>query len=260
MELGLTGKVAAITGGSAGIGRAAAFRLAEEGARVAICARRMAALQTTAAEIEAATGAEVLALRADLADPIACERFLQRVVARFGRLDILVNNAGRPAAMSFDRADEAVWREALAVQLRGAMYCTRLALPYMRQQGGGRIINLTDVGGTQAEAGWAPAGVTRAAGVALTKALAQEYAADGILVNAICVGRIKSAQWTRRWQAHTSHLTLDEYYAKAGEAIPLQRLGEAEDVADLICFLASERARYITGTAIAIDGGLSAAV
>ena len=105
-----------------------------------------------------------------------------------------------------------------------------------------------------------PTSVIRAAGIDLTKALANEYAADNILVNTVCLGRLKVAQWTRRWQTSCAHLTLDEFYAEQGASIPLQRLGEAEDVADLVCFLASERARYITGTAINIDGGISGVV
>jgi 3-oxoacyl-[acyl-carrier protein] reductase len=119
---------------------------------------------------------------------------------------------------------------------------------------------MTTVGGKQPGVCSAPTSVTEATGVNLTKALAHEYASDNILVNAICLGRVKGAEWTRRWRAQFPHMTLDEFYAKQGESIPLKRLGEAEDVADLVCFLASERARYITGTAIDIDGGISGAV
>ena len=260
MDLGLQGKVAAITGGSEGIGRATAFRLCEEGVRVAICARREDVLQTTAKEITSATGGEVLAVRADVSNPADCTQFMLQTIERFGRLDILVNNAGRSSAMPFEQAVDEVWQEDIEVKLFGAIRCARLAIPHMRKQGGGRIINMTTIGGKQPTARSVPTSVTRAAGINLTKALANEYAADNILVNTICLGRLKSAQWTRRWQAHFSHMTLDEFYAKQGESIPLQRLGEAEDVADLVCFLASERARYITGTAINIDGGLSGAV
>jgi 3-oxoacyl-[acyl-carrier protein] reductase len=260
MDLGLQGKVAAITGGSEGIGRATALRFCEEGARVAICARREDVLRKTAREIEAATGGEVLALPADVMHPADCERFMRCTIERFGRLDILVNNAGRSSAMPFEEADDEAWREDLEVKLYGAIRCTRLAIPYMRKQGGGRIINMTAIAGKQPGAHSVPTSVTRAAGINLTKALANEYAADNILVNTICLGCLKSAQWTRRWQAQFSHMTLDEFYAKQGESIPLKRLGEAEDVADLVCFLASERARYITGTAINIDGGISGAV
>jgi 3-oxoacyl-[acyl-carrier protein] reductase len=259
MELGLRGKVAAITGGSEGIGRASAFRFCEEGARVAICARREDVLRKTAREIESATGGEVFTVRADVTDPVDCERFIQRTMGRFGRLDILVNNAGGASAMPFERADDEAWRGDVEVTLYGAIRCTRLAIPYMRQQGGGRVINMTTVGGKQPGPCSVPASVTRAAGINLTKALANEYAADNILVNTICLGRVKSAQWTRRWRAQFPHMTLDEFYARQGESIPLKRLGEAEDVADLVCFLASERARYITGTAINIDGGVSGA-
>jgi 3-oxoacyl-[acyl-carrier protein] reductase len=260
MELGLRGKVAAIAGGSEGAGRASAFRFCEEGARVAICARREDVLQNTAREIESTTGGEVLAVRADITDPADCERFIQRTVERFGRLDILVNNAGGASAMPFEQAGGEVWREGVEVKLDGAIRCARLAIPYMRRQGGGRIINMTTVGSKQPGVCSAPTTVTGAAGVNLTKALANEYASDNILVNAICLGRVKSAEWTRRWRAQFSHMTLDEFFAKQGESIPLKRLGEAEDVADLVCFLASERARYITGTAIDIDGGMSGAV
>jgi 3-oxoacyl-[acyl-carrier protein] reductase len=260
MDLGLQGKVAVITGGSEGIGRATAFRLCEEGVRVAICARREDVLQTTAKEITSATGGEVLAVRADVTNPADCAQFMLQTIERFGRLDILVNNAGRSLAMAFEQAADEVWQEDIEVKLYGAIRCTQLAIPHMRKQGGGRIINMTTIAGKQPTAQSVPASVTRAAGINLTKALANEYAADNILVNTICLGHLKSAQWTRRWQAHFSHMTLDEFYAKQGESIPLLRLGEAEDVADLVCFLASERARYITGTAINLDGGLSGAV
>jgi NAD(P)-dependent dehydrogenase (short-subunit alcohol dehydrogenase family) len=259
MELGLQGKVAAITGGSEGIGRASAFRFCEEGARVAVCARREDVLQKTAREIESATGGKVLAVCADMTNPVDCERFIQRTMEHFGRLDILVNNVGGGSAMPFEEADDEVRGEAIEVRLHGALHCIRLAAPYMRQQGGGRVINLTTVGGKQPGLCSMPTSVTQAADISLTKVLAHEYAADNILVNIVCLGRVKSAQWTRRWRAQSSHITLDEFYAKQGESIPLKRLGEAEDVADLVCFLASERARYITGTAINIDGGISGA-
>src|SRR5262249_27199888 len=224
MELGLRGKVAAITGGSEGIGRASAFRLGEEGARGAICARRGDLLQKTAKEIESATGGEVLAVRADVTKIADCELFIARVIERFARLDILVNNAGRSSAMAFEKVDDDAWREDIEVKLFGAIRCARLAIPYMRQQGGGRILNMTTTGGTHPGARPVPTSVTRAAGINLTKALANEYAADNILVNTICLGRIKSAQWTRRWQAQFSHLTLDEFYATQGESLPLKRL------------------------------------
>ena len=227
---------------------------------MAICARRQDVLESTAKEIISATGGEVLAVQADVTNPADCAHFLQRTIERFGRLDILVNNAGRSSSMPFEQAVDEVWQEDIEVKLYGAIRCARLAIPYMRQQGGGRIINMTTIAGKQPGRRSVPTSITRAAGINLTKALANEYAADNILVNAICLGRLKSAQSIRCWQAHFSHMALDEFYAKQGESIPLQRLGEAEDVADLVCFLASERARYITGTAINLDGGLSGAV
>ena len=260
MDLGLRGKVAAITGGSEGIGKAAAWRLAAEGASVVICARRRDVLEAAAEEIRAATKADVLAVPADVTKAEDVEAFISAAVDRFGRLDILVNNAGRAAAREFMDVDDADWQSDLDLKLFAAIRASRLAIPHMRRVGGGRIINLTHVGGKQPGYHSLPSAVSRAAGIALTKALSRDCAAYGILVNTVCVGTIKSAQNERARQAQSPSLSPEEFYRQRGQGIPLGRVGEAEEVADVIAFLASARASYVTGVSINVDGGTSGVV
>ncbi len=253
MELGLHGKVAAITGGSEGIGKATALRLAQEGARVAICARRSDVLQHAADEISKV--GDVLAVAADMTKPEDVERFISETVQRFGRLDILVNNAGTSNAHPFESVGDDVWQQDLELKLFGAIRTTRAAIPHMKQQGGGRIINITMVGGKQPAARSLPTTVSRAAGLALTKALSRDLAEHNILVNTVCVGLIKSGQQERG--AARRGLTPEQQYAQMGKNIPLGRVGEAEEVANVIAFLASEAGSYVTGTSINVDGGMS---
>jgi 3-oxoacyl-[acyl-carrier protein] reductase len=257
LELGLKGKVSIVTGGSDGLGRACAERFARSGAHVAICARRKDVLERAAAEIRDATGAEVLAQPTDVTRADQVQAFFDATVARFGGVDILVNNAGTSAADAFEAVDDGVWQADIDLKVMAAIRLCRLVIPHMKRRGGGRIINVTTVGGKAPGARSLPTTVTRAAGINLTKALANEYAADGILVNTICLGVVKSGQWERRVTGDR-----DAYYQEVARTrrIPLGRVGEAHEFADLVAFLASERAAYITGTAINFDGGLSATV
>jgi NAD(P)-dependent dehydrogenase (short-subunit alcohol dehydrogenase family) len=254
MELGLSGKVAIVTGGTEGIGRATVATLAREGARVAFCARRRELLDATAAEVEA-EGGEALAVEADVTKPDDLERFVRQVVDTWGRVDILVNNAGTGNARRFEDSDDANWQADLDLKVFGAIRMSRLVLPHMRGAGGGRIVNVTTPAGKAPGAGSAPSSVTRAAGLALTKALSKELAADGIRVNTVCIGAIKSGQQART--AERQGLTPEEYYARGGATIPLGRVGEAQEAANVIAFLVSDAAAYVTGTSINIDGGAS---
>lgn len=251
---GLTGRVAVITGGSEGIGRATALLLARQGAKVAVCARRPAPLAQLAAEIEA-LGGEVLAFPADISQAAEVERFLQAVVDRFGGVHVLVNNAGSSQAFPFVEVDDAAWQADLDLKLFGAIRCARAVIPLMRRQGGGRIINVTTVGGKQPGARSVPTTVSRAAGQALTKALSRELAPDGILVNTVCIGKVRSAQHERRRAKQGE--SAEQYYGKLAREIPLGRVGEAEEVAQVIVFLASDLASYVTGASINVDGGMS---
>ena len=254
MDLGLKGKVAVVTGGTEGIGKATALTLAREGAKVAICARRQPLLDAVAAEITKA-GGEVLAVAADMSKAADCERFINAVVQRFGGVDILLNNAGTSKRGNFLELSDDEWAADLELKVFGAVRCSRLVIPHMKKRGGGRIINITISSAKQPGAGSYPTSVSRAAGLAITKALSKEFAADNILVNTICIGKIKSGQHERR--ITKDGINADEYYAQLGKEIPLQRAGEAQEVANVITFLASGAASYVTGTSINLDGGIS---
>lgn len=262
MDLGVAGKVAIITGGSEGIGRAAARRMSAEGARVAIVARTQADLDRTAAEISAETGNEVIGVAADMRDEATVQAMVETVVQKFGGVDILVNNAGTAIATRFENMTNELLDEDFTLKVKGAVYATRAAYPYLKQ-GGGAICNTTTPGGKAARGGSQPTSMSRAAGISLTKAWAHEFAADGIRVNTICVGMFKSRQHTRRFEAKNaedSSYTLDDHWAMLSKGVPLGRVGEAEEAGDVIAFLCSERAGFVTGTAINVDGGAAPVV
>lgn len=255
-DLKLGGKTALITGGSDGLGRATAHRLASEGARVAICGRRADYLKDQAAALRAETGGEVLAIQADVARAEDCARLIEDTTAAFGGLDILVNNAGASAAASILEVNDAAWQADFDLKVMAAVRLCRAVVPQMRALGGGSIINAAIGAGKAPGAKMLPTSLSRAAGLNLTKSLANEFASDNIRVNAICIGLIKSAQWDRR----AGNSQVDELYDTMSGNIPLGRVGEAEDYGDLVAFLCSGRATYITGTAINLDGGLCATV
>ena len=256
MELGIEGRVAIITGGSDGLGRATAERLAAEGCKVAICARRAAHLRAAADAIQSATGSDVLAVPADVSQAPDIERVVGATLERFGSVDIAINNAGKSAAGSLEEVDDDVWQEDFDLKLMAAVRLCRLVVPVMRERGGGSIVNATIVGGKAPPARALPTSVSRAAGINLTKSLANEYAADGIRVNTICIGLLKSEQWVRR----AGDRPVDELYQELSATVPLGRIGDEAEFADLVAFLVSARAAYITGTAINLDGGMSAVV
>jgi NAD(P)-dependent dehydrogenase (short-subunit alcohol dehydrogenase family) len=254
VELGLKSKVAVVTGGSDGIGRATALKLAEEGAHVAICARRKEPLDSVAAEIQK-FGVQGLAIAADMSKPADIERFMKAVVDRFGRIDILVNNAGTSKRGAFLELSDEEWSADVELKVFGAIRCSRLAIPHMKKNGGGRIVNITISSAKQPGAQSYPTSVSRAAGLAITKALSKEFAADNILVNTVCIGKIKSGQHERRYKREGR--TAEAYYAEAAKDIPMKRVGEADEVATVIAFLVSDAASYVTGSSINLDGGIS---
>ena len=250
LDLGLKGKIAIITGGSDGLGRASAEKLAAEGARVAICARRKEHLEQEAEAIRKATGGEVLAHAADVSRASDCERLVDAVVAQWGGVDILFNNAGTSAAAGFEKVSDDDWQFDWDLKVMGAVRMTRLCIPHMKKRGGGAIVNITTVGGKAPRPQALPTSVTRAAGLNLTKSLANEYAADKIRVNTICIGLVRSAQIAKRAKGD-----LEAHYAELAKRVPLGRVAPASELADLFAFLVSERATYITGTAVNFDGG-----
>lgn len=251
MELGLKGKVALITGGSDGLGFATAQRLTGEGAKVVICARRRDRLEE-ATDVIRAGGGDVFPHAADVVSAVDCEALVAATISHYGALDILVNNAGASAASGLEALDDAAWQADFDLKVMAAARLCRLAAPHMKTRGGGVIINAAIGGGKAPQPQALPTTVMRAAGLNLTKSLSAEYAAEQIRVNAICIGLIKSAQWDRR----AGDRPVDDLYADMARRIPMGRVGEAEEYADLVAFLASDRAKYITGTAINLDGGL----
>src|SRR3989442_2763708 len=228
LELGLKGKVAVVTGGSEGLGRGTAERFGREGVRVAICARRKDVLERQAEPIRRATGGEIWAQPAEVTRPDEVEGFVRAVVGRFGGVDILVNNAGTSAAAGFEKVDDATWQTDFDLKLMAAVRFCRLVIPIMKQRGGGRIVNVTTVGGKAPRPQALPTSVTRAAGINLTKSLALEYAADRILVNTVCLGIAKSAQLARR----AKDGDLDAHWRELGKRGPIGPPGQAEELSD----------------------------
>jgi 3-oxoacyl-[acyl-carrier protein] reductase len=257
MDLGLKGRRAIITGASKGIGKAIVFELAGEGVNVAICARGEAALQATADELRQKTGVKVFARAADVTKAEASRSFVDEAAAALGGLDILVNNAGSALPGTFEEVDEARWRADLDVKLFAAMRCVRAALPYLKQSDQARIININSIVGRQSTPGYIANSTDRAACLAFNKVLSDNLARYGILVNSINPGNIKSEAWGSSLEYFAPDKALEEYYAEVGRATPLGRVGDAGEVAAVVAFLASNRASYITGASIDVDGGLA---
>lgn len=244
--IGLEGKVAVITGGSRGIGRAIAMRLSAEGAKVAICGRNLAAAEEVVAEIEA-TGATGMAVAADVSRESDAEALIQASIKRFGRLDILVNNAGITRDGLLVRMKEEDWDAVLDVNLKGAFFTTRSALRPMLRARGGRIVNISSIAGTMGIPGQANYSAAKAGLIGFTKAVAKEVASRSITVNAVAPGFIETEM--------TAVLSEDRKKIYLSQ-IPLGRFGDPTEVAALVSFLVSEAAGYITGQVITIDGGL----
>jgi len=258
MELGLKGKKAIITGGSKGIGLATAQQLAAEGAQVAIVARNEERLQEAAALIAEKTGYEPFIIAADASVEAEAQRTVALAAEHFGGIDILINNAGSAAARPFGEVESSTWDSDLDLKLLGAVHFSRAALPHLRAAGGGAIVNVTAIGGKTPGGSSLPSSVSRAAGLALTKAMSKDLAADQVRVNAVCIGTIRSEQIERIWKAKAPELTWEQYAVDARHDIPLGRIGQAEEAANVITFLVSDAASYVSGTSVNIDGGKAA--
>ncbi|HVY46372.1 MAG TPA: SDR family NAD(P)-dependent oxidoreductase [Minicystis sp.] len=262
MDLGLGGKVALVTGGSEGIGRAAALSLAREGAKVVVVARRADVLAAAAEALAGESGSEVAPVAADVSTPDGVEHAVRATVERFGRLDVLVNNAGTSRALPFEKATDEIWQQDLDLKVFAAIRAARLAIPHLRAAGGGVILNQLSITAKQPPAASVPTSVSRAAGMALTKVLSKELAADKIRVNALLIGLVKAGQHEKKWEAAGRPGTLDDFYAHLAKQrdVPLGRVADAHEAGDFIAFLCSPRASYETGVAINFDGGTSSVV
>lgn len=252
MDLGLKDRVAVVTGASYGLGEAMAQRLAKEGAHVVICARGEEQLARTAQ----ALGPQALAVRADASKAADIQTLFDTTVQQFGKLDILVNNAGwYHLSQGLGLSDEE-WQDNLDINLFSVIRCSRLAVPLMQKQKWGRIVNIASIFGKQPNAGLIDYNTTKAAIISLSKTLADELAKDNILVNAVCPGPTR----TPLWDGLAKTLNPDDPDGMMNDFatahIPLGRFGRPEEIADLVAFLCSERAGFITGAAYDIDGGM----
>jgi NAD(P)-dependent dehydrogenase (short-subunit alcohol dehydrogenase family) len=258
MQLSLAGRAALVTGGSKGLGLAAAEAFLEAGAKVAIVARGEAGLREAAPAL--AKLGEVTPIAADVSTAEGCARAFAAAEAALGQVDILLSNAGTSRRGPFLEISDAVWREDLDLKLFAAIRLARAAWPGMARRGWGRIVNVINTGAKAPPAEGAPTAVSRAAGMALTKVLANEGAPHNILVNAVAIGIIDSDQWRRRFAQDKRGLSWEAWKEEAGKGVPLGRIGEASEFASLALFLASDAASYLTGTVINLDGGRSPVV
>lgn len=257
MNLGLKGRVAIVTAGSSGLGKATAMELAAEGARVVITARRGDALKIAADDIASATGAEVLAVAGDVTNSEHVHNLVAETAQKLGTVDILVANAGGPPAGFFDDFGAEDYRQAVELNLISTINLCREAVPEMRKRGWGRIVAITSIAAKQPIDNLILSNTARAGVLGFMKSLSQQIASDGITVNTLCPGyhlteRLKSLA---KATATKEGISDKDVYGRWAASTPMNRIGEPEEFAAAVAFLCSGRASYITGTVIQVDGG-----
>ena len=258
MELGLKGKVAIVAASSKGLGKACAMGLASEGTRVAMCARTEAELIHAANDVREKTKAEALAVSADVTKLADIQRVVAKTVEAFGGVDILVTNAGGPPPGLFDQMTDAQWQAAFELNLLSTIRFIREVLPHMRKKRWGRIVNIQSSSVKQPIDGLILSNTLRPGVVGLAKTLSVELAKDNILINTVCPGIILTDR-LRTFVAHRARevgKSFEEYLPTWVANVPLGRIGSPEELATMVVFLASERASYVTGVTVQVDGGL----
>ena len=258
MDLGLTGRVAVIGGGSKGLGRACADSLAQEGAKLAICSRNAEELEAAAAEIRAATGAEVLAVPGDLSRLEDIQRLIQSAVDHYGRLDIAVANSGGPPSGRAADTDEETWSRSIDMALSFFIRMGREATPPMRRQKWGRVVNILASTVYQPIDNLATSGVTRMGAVAYAKSLADEVGRDNVLVNNVAPGFLMTERMRHIFETRSEETgqDLDSVLEAGASRIPVGRFGRPEELGDFVAYLCSDKNTYVTGTTILVDGGV----
>jgi 3-oxoacyl-[acyl-carrier protein] reductase/bacilysin biosynthesis oxidoreductase BacG len=262
VDLELTGKTALVTGGSKGIGKAIARSLAREGARVAICSRDGAALTAAAKEIGDGARGEVISIPADLSRADEVQRVAEDAAGRLGRLDILINNAGAIRGGDFLKIPDEQWVGDWSLKLVGYIRMARAVFPQMKTQGGGRICNIVGAAARNPQPTYLPGGIANAGLINFTKGLADLGAPSRILVTAVSPAATRTERWDSLMaqQAAAAGKTVEAFRADAEKTYPLGRIATPEDIGDLVCFLVSARASFITGVCITVDGGASRGV
>lgn len=254
MDLGLTGRVALVTAASKGMGKASAMGLAAEGAKVVMCARTESDLKSAAEEIRARTRAEVLAIPADVTKKDDVTALVDRAVNAFGHIDILVANAGGPPRGYFEDMTDEQWQGAFDVSLLSVVRLVRGVLPSMKARRWGRILTIQSVSVKQPIPELLLSNAVRPGVAGMMKTLAGQLGKDGITVNTVCPGKIMTDRFLGGQKI--SGLSREQYLARAVEDVPVGRIGTPEEFANVIVFLASERASYVTGVSVQVDGGL----
>ncbi|MGQ0663160.1 MAG: SDR family oxidoreductase [Pseudomonadota bacterium] len=254
MDLGLNGKTALVCGASQGMGKACALALAKEGARLAMCARRPAELAAAVAEVEAKTGSAAIAIPADLMRAADVGRVIERATAAFGGIDILIANAGGPPRGSFDDFTDEHWQTAFDLQLMSVVRLVRGVLPSMRARRWGRIVAIQSSSVKQPIPGLDLSNGIRPGVVGVLKSLAPQVAKDNILITTVLPGRIMTERFLAG--AEKEGLSREQFIARESAQIPIGRVGTPEEFANMVVFLASEKASYVTGATIQVDGGL----
>jgi NAD(P)-dependent dehydrogenase (short-subunit alcohol dehydrogenase family) len=260
MDIRLDGKSAVITGGSKGLGLAMAEKFASSGADVTILARNPDTLAQAKQQIQANSKGKVTTVSCDVSKAADIRKAYDQVMSELGKIDILVNNAGEATRGPSEELTDEMWQADLDLKLFAQIRLCRLVFPQMKQRRWGRIINVLNIGAKAPGPDSAPTSVSRAAQMAFSKVLSQEGAPHNVLVNSLHVGVIVSDQIVRRHRREATNVPLEEFIRRAGEGVPLGRMGRAEEFANIACFLVSDAASYVTGCAINVDGGRSPVV
>jgi 3-oxoacyl-[acyl-carrier protein] reductase len=261
MQLGLEGRRAVVTGGTKGIGRAVVAELLSEGTSVAFCARHADEVKAAEAELRGSCGDEagerVFGFAADVTSAAEVARFVEEAASALGGIDVLVNNAGAAHPGNFESLSDADWQGDIDVKLFSQIRCTRAALPHLRRSRAPRVVNINAVYGKYPDPAFFATTVNRAACLNLTKALAQEFGPEGILVNSVNIGFVVTPQWENIRSRRAPDVERDAFFAGLAKAeVPLGRFGDVEEVSGVVAFLASDRASYVTGAMVDVAGGM----
>ena len=260
MDLGLRGRVAIVCAASQGLGKAAAAGFAREGASVVVCSRDKKRLTRAGQEISAVDrSVRVLPVVADLRRPRDIKSLVAAAMKAFGRVDILVTNSGGPPVGTFPDLDDAAWEEGITLNLMSTIRCIKEVLPHMRNRRWGRIVNITSITAKQPAGDLIVSSTVRPGILGLTKVVANQFGSEGILINSVAPGYILTARQKEisASRAAKKGITLEEYMRELAQDVPVQRYGDPEELAAVIVFLASEKASFVTGATISVDGGLS---